>query len=95
MQFTSVSFLCFFLPVVLLLHSVLRGTLRDMMLLAASLVFYAWGNPKHLILLVLSAVLNWAIALFLANRKRNKFWLFVGVSANVALLVYFKYFNRC
>ena len=93
MLFTSVTFVWFFLPVVLILHTVLRGAARNYMLLAASLLFYAWGGPRHLLVMVLSMLLNWAVGLAIDRLSCRRLWLGLGVVFNLALLGYFKYFN--
>ncbi len=93
MLFSSVSFLWFFLPLVLLLHTVLRGSARNYMLLAASLLFYAWGGPKHLLVMIASMLFNWAVGLAIDRLRGRRLWLSLGVVVNLALLGYFKYFN--
>ncbi len=93
MLFSSVSFLWFFLPAVLLLHTLLRGAARNYMLLAASLLFYAWGGPKHLLVMVASMLLNWLAGLAIGGLRHKRLWLTAGVVLNLAVLGYFKYFN--
>ena len=96
MLFTSVTFIWFFLPAVLLSHMVLRGPIRNYILLAASLIFYAWGGPEHLSIMVLSMIINWMLGLAIDHAARptfRKLWLAAGVLFNLGLLGYFKYFN--
>ena len=93
MLFTSVTFIWFFLPLVLILHTLLRGQARNYMLLAASLLFYAWGGPRHLVIMVLSMLLNWAAGIAIDRLRHKQIWLAAGVVLNLALLGYFKYFN--
>ena len=54
MVFSSLNFLLIFLPIVLLLHSVLPFKYKNIVLLAASIIFYAWGEPVYVILMILS-----------------------------------------
>jgi alginate O-acetyltransferase complex protein AlgI len=90
MLFSSISFLLFFFPVFLFLYYVLPW--KNTLLLLASLVFYAWGEPRFVPLLLLSAALNYGAGLAIArNRARARLWLVLGVGANLALLGWFKY----
>lgn len=59
MVFSSPVFLFIFLPIVLLVYYLLRNTLRNIWLLLASLVFYAWYKPEFLILLLISVAVNY------------------------------------
>lgn len=93
MLFTSIAFICFFLPTVLVLHTLLRGKARNYMLLVASLLFYAWGGPNHLFIMIASMFCNWLAGLAIDAGKYKKLWLGLGVALNLSLLGYFKYFN--
>ena len=66
MVFSSITFLFYFLPVVLLLYFVLPW--RNAVLLLASLAFYAWGDLAHLPILLVYIVVNWAAGLAMADR---------------------------
>ena len=93
MVFSSLTFICVFLPVVFLLHQVLPGfKAKNALLIAASLVFYAYGEPVYIVLMVVSTLLNWAFGLLVGARsKQCKVWLGVAVVVNLALLAVFKY----
>ena len=94
MVFSSVIFLCIFLPVVLAGFYILPKKARGIWLLAASLGFYVCGGPKHLIYLIASIVFNYLAGLaiaYLKDRKQQKAALVVSVIINIASLVYFKY----
>ncbi len=67
MVFSSVIFLCIFLPAVLLIYFVLPKKARNCWLLVASLAFYACGGPKHLIYLISSIVLNFLFGIAIAK----------------------------
>ena len=57
MVFSSLVFVCVFLPVVLILHTVVRNrTLQNILLLAASLLFYTYGEPVYIFLMLISAL---------------------------------------
>lgn len=90
MLFSSIVFLFFFLPAFLVLYYLLPW--KNLVLLLGSLVFYAWGEPRFVLLLLLSATLNYGAGLAIArDPRRAKAWLAAGVSANLALLAWFKY----
>jgi alginate O-acetyltransferase complex protein AlgI len=94
MLFSSPLFLFAFLPCVLLLHAVLRGVrARNALLLVASLLFYAWGEPLGLLVLLASTLVNWAFGLRIgaaAGRRRD--WLTgCAIAFNLAALAYYKY----
>ncbi len=99
MVFSSASFLFFFLPAALALYHVAPRRARNGVLLAFSLVFYAWGAGTFTLVLVASIAANFVVGLKveqatdagLAGRARA--WLAAGVALNVGLLGYFKYAN--
>ncbi len=89
MVFSSAVFLFAFLPAVLILHTVIRNTtVRNILLIAASLVFYAWGEPVYVLLLLASIALNFLLGRFVWGRKPV---LVAAVMVNLAFLVVFKY----
>ena len=101
MVFSSFPFLIAFLPVTLIgyysLSKVKNANIQKVFLLLASLVFYSVNNPKYLILLLSSVVINYAIS-FLMQRQHNrpklkKILLCAGILFNIALLGYYKYLN--
>lgn len=95
MVFSSPIFLFLFLPVVLTLYFVLRGTrLRNLWLLAMSIVFYAWGEIVFVFLMMASTVVNYVFGLWLdatARPDRRKWVVGLGVAFNLGLLGFFKY----
>ena len=97
MVFSSIVFLFYFLPAVLLLYyTVCRFSirLRNGFLLLASLFFYAWGEPYYVLLLLASCLFNWAVALAISKwRGADRVWLFVGCAGNLGVLFVFKYLN--
>lgn len=110
MVFNSVTFVLVFLPVFFLGYVVLfaagRGTrlgpaLGNAFLLAASLFFYAWGEPRYVVILLASIGINYVVALFvcrhsgvLRGRERWRRWvLILGIGLDLGLLVFFKYMN--
>lgn len=94
MQFNSTVFVFFFLPVVVLLHTLLcKNKLRNWWLLAASFLFYGWCNTRGLLFLIVYGLINYAMTWIAATHPRGKKWLIWGVCLDVGLLFVFKYFN--
>ena len=94
MVFSSVIFLCIFLPLTLLGYHILPKKARGIWLLAASLGFYLCGGPRHLIYLIASIIFNYLAGIAIAmlrDRKQQKAALVAAVIVNVGSLVYFKY----
>ena len=93
MGFSSMVFLCIFLPVVFLLHLLLPWIrAKNGMLLLASLAFYAYGEPVYVILMIASAFVNYLSALLIGkNPARKKAVMAVNVILNLGVLVLFKY----
>lgn len=95
MVFSSIIFLFFFLPVVLVLYYTVCApsvAMRNGLLLLTSLFFYAWGEPKNVLLLIGSCVLNWGIALAISRwRRYGKLLLVLDCAANLGVLFVFKY----
>ena len=94
MLFSSIPFLFYFLPAVLLVYFGVPRNLKNTVLLLSSLVFYGWGEPKYLILMVFSILLFFGCGLAIgksASQKWKKIWLLVSVVCSVGLLGVFKY----
>ena len=94
MLFPSITFLFYFLPLFFILYCVTPGiTAKNVVLLAASLLFYAWGEPRFVLLLAAQIALNYGLALAIgaAEGSRRKLVTALGVAANLALLGLFKY----
>lgn len=95
MVFSSILFLFYFLPAVLILyHGARRISLRlgNLVLLFFSLFFYGWGEPCYIWLLIGSCVFNWAIAMALDQwRDKGRLWLVMGCAGNLSALLLFKY----
>lgn len=98
MLFSSTIFLFVFLPLVTGVYYALPSSWRNGWLLATSLFFYAWGEPRYLVVMLVSILLNHAGALWLASiptscKRRRHGALGLVCVLNLALLVYFKYYN--
>ena len=94
--FSSILFLLYFLPVFLLVYTLAPASWRNAVLLAFSTVFYAWGAPVFVFVLLASTVIDFYIvrSLHLASApKKRKGWLLLSLGMNLGLLAYFKYAN--
>lgn len=94
MLFSSIPFLYYFLPLVMVLYFLVPRWGKNTVLLLSSLVFYGWGEPKLLFLMIFTIALFWACGLAMgraAGQRQKKFWLLVSVVISVALLGLFKY----
>ena len=84
MVFSSIVFLSIFLPAVFLIYTVIPSLkVRNVLLIAASLVFYAYGEPVYVLLMLFSSVLNYACARWVAAdpRKKSKAALVTAVAS--------------
>lgn len=94
MVFSSVVFVFLFFPILFLLYYLVKDEYKNALLLAGSIIFYAWGEPKYVFLILFSIFVNWYVGMMIdaqEEKKRRIVALFVGVIYNVAILVYFKY----
>ena len=95
MVFSSTVFICIFLPVVLGGYYILPQRWRNLFLLIASLVFYAWGEPKYVLLMVFSIAVNYVFGLLMAGAhtsgRSKKLLLTLSVMIDLGLLGVFKY----
>jgi len=101
MVFSSAIFLFFFLPSVILIHLLGGVRLRNLVLLIASLFFYAWGETIYVSLMILSVTFNHIFAVLIGStveqgsqaKIRPKILLIIAVVFNLGLLGFFKYAN--
>ena len=94
MLFSSIPFLYYFLPAVLIVYFLVPRALKNTVLLLSSLVFYGWGEPKLLFLMIFTIALFYGCGLAIGYCKQprwKKLWLTVSVVISVALLGIFKY----
>lgn len=95
MLFSSIPFLFYFLPCVILLYIIAPKCLKNTTLLLSSLVFYAWGEPRYVIWMVLSIALGYIFGLliehFKSNRALSRLFIILSVGSSLAMLGYFKY----
>ena len=99
MIFSSIFFLFVFLPITLFLYYVVPWKLKNFMLLLCSLIFYAWGEPVYVFLMLFSIVFNYLSGIEIDGYRKNEntkmlrysFWFTVIV--NLAILGFFKYYG--
>lgn len=95
MVFSSLAFLYYFLPIVLLLYFVLPNKARNMLILISGLFFYAWGEPKYIFIMILSTAIDYTAGrlmdYFDKSPKKRTAFLLVSVIMNLGLLAVFKY----
>ena len=94
MLFSSVPFLYYFLPATLLLYLVAPRRLKNAVLLLVSLVFYAWGEPRYIAVMLASVALGYVFGLLIERfrgKRAAKVFLALSVASSLAFLVYFKY----
>ena len=94
MQFNSNLFIFFFLPVVLLVHGLLKqNRARNIWLLAVSCVFFCWASEESFRFLLLYGLFNYWMVRLIAAKPDQKALLALAVIADVAVLFVFKYLN--
>ena len=97
MLFSSITFLFYFLPVVLVLYYLIPAKGKNIVLLIASLVFYAWGEPVYVVLMILSICLNYFCGREIQAReddpRRAKRSIIFAVVINILILGFFKYYG--
>ncbi len=94
MLFNSTVFLFILLPLALIAYYLVPDTwMKKAVLLAASLIFFAWGEPVYLILLAFSVLFNYVCGFYIgrSRRRRARRFLILNVVVNVAVLVFFRY----
>ena len=96
MLFSSISFLYFFIPAIILLYFLVPTKLKNAVLLIFSLFFYAWGGVKYAGLMVLAIALGYVFGLLIEKFRAKKIAkLFVGlaVACIISFMLYFKYMD--
>ncbi|NLT11418.1 MAG: MBOAT family protein [Clostridiaceae bacterium] len=99
MVFSSSVFLFVFLPLVFLLYKVSPSKIKNTILIVFSLIFYAWGEPLYVLLMLLSVAVNYALAIGIdtgepeSRRKPRYFLLIMTIVFNIGMLFVFKYSN--
>ena len=97
MVFSSLPFLFFYLPVVLLIYKLSPLKLRNLFLLLASLSFYGWGEPVYIVIMFLSTAVDYTHGMLVekwrADDRKARMAVFSSVFFNLLILVFFKYYD--
>ena len=94
MVFSSIIFLFCFLPIFFLCYFIpKKRKTRNIVLLLFSLAFYSYGEPIYVLLMILSILVNYYIALLMDKSTKKKFYLIIDIVFNLGLLFIFKYFD--
>jgi len=96
MLFSSMTFVFMFLPIVCATYLLARKELQNYILLIASVIFYAWGEPRYLAIMFLTIIVNYVGANYISRSKNpmhRKLLLAITIIADLSFLFYFKYFN--
>ena len=98
MVFSSLIFLFAFLPMVLLAYYFAPRSFKNAVLFGASLIFYSWGEPKYVLLMMVSIASAYGFGFFISryresDRKRAKCFTVLSASINLGALFFFKYYN--
>ncbi|MBR5479604.1 MAG: MBOAT family protein [Clostridia bacterium] len=97
MVFSSISFLFYFLPCVILLYFISPRRLRNAILAVSSLIFYAWGEPRYILIMLFSTVVDYTCGKLIAREqskgKSGKVFLIASIVINLSVLGFFKYYN--
>ncbi len=94
MLFSSVTFLYYFLPIVLGIYFISPKGMKNLVLLISSLTFYAWGEPKYVVLMIISVILGYIFGILIERHRetaRGKIFLTISVFISLSFLIYFKY----
>lgn len=95
MVFSSLLFLCLFLPSVLILYNIFPGVkYKNFILVAVSLVFYAWGEPRYVFLLLILAVIGYILSRLIdisVRKEAKRFFLSADIFINIGTLIFFKF----
>ena len=92
MLFSSITFLYYFLPILLIIYLIVPNKLKNLILFIFSLLFYFYGEPKYIIILLLSCLVNYISARLIERyNKQSKIILVLTISYNIIQLLYFKY----
>ena len=91
MIFSSITFIYYFLPILLLIYFIVPSKYKNLVLLFFSLLFYFLGEPKYIIILILSCIINYYISKLIEKGKHKKLYLIIGLTYNILQLLIFKY----
>lgn len=97
MVFSSLTFLFYFLPIMIIVYRVIPNKLKNLVMIVASFVFYAWGEVRFVPIMLMLSVIDFVFAKLMEknrdNDRKRRRYLWVSVGSNLAVLIFFKYTN--
>lgn len=97
MVFSSVSFLFYFLPAFIIVYYLVPDKLKNLVMIIASFVFYAWGEIRFIPIMLFLSVEDFVCAKLMEkhrnNEKRRRMYMLISVLSNLGVLIFFKYTN--
>ena len=94
MVFSSITFLFYFLPIVLAIYYIVPNKCKNIVLLLSSLFFYFYGESKYVIIMIISIISTYLFGILIDKYKKHaKIFFIISICISVGILVYFKYFN--
>ena len=91
MIFSSILFIYYFLPILLIFYFIVPSKHKNLILLIFSLIFYFLGEPKYILVLLLSCFINYYLSKLIDKSKHSKLYLIIAIIYNVGGLLIFKY----
>ena len=94
MLFSSLTFLYYFLPLTLIFYLIVPKHMKNGTLLIASLIFYAWGEPKYVLLMMVSIIVGYIAGRLIEtfyDKRYSKYILAAAILIHLGCFVYFKY----
>ncbi|GAA0085225.1 MBOAT family protein [Clostridium sp. CTA-7] len=97
MVFSSLIFIFMFLPSVLIIYYLVPNRFKNLVLFISSIVFYVWGEPIYIVLMIFSILINYLAGLLIKNnakdKSKRKFIFFTVVLIDISVLLFFKYYG--
>ncbi|WP_066894104.1 MBOAT family O-acyltransferase [Clostridium nigeriense] len=97
MVFSSLAFIFVFLPIVLVFYHISPFKYKNIILLGFSVLFYTLGEPKYILLIIISMMINYILSILMYNNRNDKekknMILFTIVLFNIGILIFFKYYS--
>lgn len=91
MLFSSITFIYYFLPILIIIYFITKNKYKNLVLLIFSLLFYFLGEPKYIVILLLSCLINYYLSKLMYKSNKPKIYLLILVLYNVIQLLIFKY----
>ncbi len=96
MNFSSLIFLFYFLPLFLLIYNLISPERRNLVIVLGSCAFICWGSLLSAVLLLSTSILDYFLGNLISSsrsRRTRHLWTFIGIVENIGVLIYFKYWN--